>query len=61
MAKFNKALDDEAHKATVDAELELGKEVFVDGTPTIFVNGKRVQNATDIASISGAIDEALKG
>jgi protein-disulfide isomerase len=61
MAKFKKALDDESHKATVDAELELGKEVFVDGTPTIFVNGKRVPNATDVASISSAIDEALKG
>lgn len=61
MAKFKKALDDESHKAAVDAELELGKDVYVDGTPTMFINGVRVQNATDVASISSAIDEALQG
>jgi protein-disulfide isomerase len=61
MAKFKKALDDGTHKATVDAELQLGKEVFVDGTPTMFINGTRVGNSTDFAAISAAIDKALAG
>ncbi|PRQ04741.1 Disulfide bond formation protein D precursor [Enhygromyxa salina] len=59
MAAFNKALDDGTYKATVDAELELGKEVFVDGTPTMFINGTRAGNATDVASISAELDKAL--
>jgi len=59
MAKFTKDLDDGTYKEAVDAELELGQEVFVEGTPTVFVNGERVGNATDAGSISSAIDKAL--
>lgn len=61
MDAFRKALDDGTYKATVDGELTLGGEVFVEGTPTMFVNGVRVANATDVASISSAIDKALEG
>ena len=43
----------------VDAELALGQEVFVSGTPTMFINGERVGNATDAAAISAALDKAL--
>ncbi|MET0388430.1 MAG: thioredoxin domain-containing protein [Polyangiales bacterium] len=57
--EFKKALDDKTHAATVDAELKLGEEVAVDGTPTMFLNGKRVGNPTDVAELSKAIDEAL--
>lgn len=59
MAAFKQALDEGTYKDTVDAELALGQEVFVEGTPTVFVNGERVGNATDAASISSAIDKAL--
>ena len=59
MVAFAKALDEETYKAAVDAELELGQEVFVSGTPTMFVNGKRVANATDATAISSEIDKAL--
>jgi len=58
--KFKKALDDKTFAPTVDAELKLGEEVAVDGTPTMFLNGKRVSNPTDVAAISKEIDEALK-
>jgi protein-disulfide isomerase len=61
LAKFKKALDDKTHAATVDAELKMGEEVFVDGTPTMFLNGKRVSNPTDIEVISKEIDAALAG
>lgn len=59
MAAFKKALDDGTYKATVDAEMALGQEVFVDGTPTMFINGKRAANATDVAAISSELDKAL--
>jgi protein-disulfide isomerase len=60
MAKFKKALDDSTHAAAVDRDLKLGEEVKVNGTPTIFLNGKRVQNATDFAAMSAEIDAELK-
>jgi protein-disulfide isomerase len=59
--EFKKALDDKTYAPTVDAELKLGEEVAVDGTPTMFLNGKRVNNPSDTAELSKEIDEALKG
>jgi protein-disulfide isomerase len=60
MAKFKKALDDKTFAAQVDADFKLGEEVGVDGTPTMFLNGARVANPTDINTISAQIDAALK-
>lgn len=59
VAEFKKALDDKKYKDQVDAELKLGEEVAVDGTPTMFINGKRVSNPTSVEEVSKAIDEAL--
>jgi protein-disulfide isomerase len=61
LTKFKKALDDKAHAATVDAEMKLGEEVAVDGTPTMFLNGARVANPTDFDAIAKDIDKALGG
>jgi len=60
VAKLKKALDDKTYAAAVDAEMKLGEEVAVDGTPTMFLNGKRVSNPTDVDAISKEIEEALK-
>ncbi len=59
MAKFKKALDDGTFKDKVDADFKLGQEVSVSGTPTLFLNGARVQNATDFDAISKQIDKLL--
>ncbi len=40
MAKFKAALDQETYKAKVDADLEMGKQFGVRGTPSFFINGK---------------------
>jgi protein-disulfide isomerase len=61
MAAFKKALDDKTHAAAVDAEMKLGESVAVDGTPTMFLNGKRVGNPTDFDALSKEIDAALAG
>ena len=60
VAKLKKALDDKTYVAAVDAEMKLGEEVAVDGTPTMFLNGKRVNNPSDFDALSKEIDEALK-
>jgi len=61
MAKFKKALDDKTFAAPVDADQKLGETAAVDGTPTMFLNGKRVANPTDIEALSKEIDAALGG
>jgi protein-disulfide isomerase len=61
VAKLKKALDDKTFAATVDADMKLGEEVAVDGTPTMFLNGARVANPTDFDAISQQIDAALAG
>jgi protein-disulfide isomerase len=60
MAKFKDALDKNTYAASVDADIELGKKVFVQGTPSMFINGERVTNPTDIGAISVLIDKHLK-
>jgi protein-disulfide isomerase len=60
MAAFKKALDDKTYAAAVDAEMKLGEEVAVDGTPTMFLNGARVSNPSDAEAIGKEIEAALK-
>ncbi|HUI93389.1 MAG TPA: DsbA family protein [Chitinivibrionales bacterium] len=38
---FEKCLSNGTHRAVVDAHLKDGKKMKVDGTPTLFINGKR--------------------
>ena len=59
MAAFKKALDDKAHAATIAADTKLGEEVGVDGTPTVFINGKRVADPTNFEALSKQIEAAL--
>lgn len=61
VAEFKKSLDDKRFAAQVDADLKLGEEVSVQGTPTMFINGKRVENPTDFNAVASMIDSALGG
>ncbi len=61
VGKLKAALDAGTHRATVEADMALGKEVGVQGTPSLFVGGERVQNPGDVAGVSLAIDKALAG
>jgi protein-disulfide isomerase len=57
--QLEKALDDQALKNAVDADVKLGEEVNVNGTPTVFINGKRVPNPTEFEPVAKLIDAAL--
>jgi protein-disulfide isomerase len=59
--KLKKALDEKTFAAQVDADMKLGEEASVDGTPTMFLNGARVPNPTDFDALSKQIDSALAG
>ncbi len=58
---FKKALDANTYASEVAADQKLGEEVAVDGTPTMFLNGKRVADPTNFDALSKQIDAALKG
>lgn len=60
MVRFKKALDENTHAAAVDRDLKMGEGVRVQGTPTMFLNGKRVENPTDADAIGAAIEAELK-
>lgn len=60
MNAFKAALDNNTYEAAIQADLALGEEAFVDGTPTLFINGKRANvNPRDPASLPAAFDAAL--
>jgi protein-disulfide isomerase len=59
MEKFKKALDDKTYEAAVKEDMALGEKVGVSGTPTMMVGVHRVQNPSDVGSISALIDKEL--
>ena len=59
VAKLKKALDGDTYKAAIDADIALGKEVGVRGTPTMFINAERVQNPADYNMVKKEIDAQL--
>ncbi len=59
MDKFKGALDAGTYKAEVDADIALGGKVGVDGTPTLFINGKRAGNPGDVDGVKAMIDAEL--
>lgn len=59
MGKFKKDLDDKKYADVVKADMKLGEEIGVSGTPTMIVGTKRVANPSDFASISKIVDAEL--
>jgi protein-disulfide isomerase len=54
--KFNKCLDSHQFASQVDKDIEQGKKVGVQATPTFFVNGQLVSGAQSIAVFSEIIE-----
>jgi len=61
MKQFKADLDSGKYKAQVDADLKLGGEVFVSGTPSMFINGKRAQNWQDMNALAKQVAAAAAG
>jgi protein-disulfide isomerase len=59
MDLFNRCTQSHLKRKPIMAEFEEGRKIDVNGTPSFFVNGKKVDN--DMASFTKAIDDALKG
>ena len=59
-AAFSRALDDRRHRGAVQSDVALAKQAGAVGAPLIFVDGKRIANATDFEAIADAIDARLR-
>lgn len=58
-AKFDAALDGGAFAAEVQHDVDDGMRYGIFATPTIFVNGQRIHDASTVESIRAAIERAL--
>jgi protein-disulfide isomerase len=57
---FRTASTGEASSSRVDEDLRLGEAVHVQGTPTMFINKKRIENPLDYDAVAEQVDELLK-
>jgi len=58
-AKFNECLEKEKYLATVNKEMDEGRNIGVKSTPTFYVNGQLVNGAHPLEVFSEIIDEEL--
>jgi protein-disulfide isomerase len=56
---FEKALDDPAIEARVAADVSLGEDVGVPGTPTLFADGERIEDPFDFDALAKKLDAKL--
>ncbi|MFT3771358.1 MAG: thioredoxin domain-containing protein [Minicystis sp.] len=59
LARFRAALDDARTAAAVDADVAEATRLGVAGTPTFFVNGRRIIGAQPLEKFAAAVDAAL--
>jgi protein-disulfide isomerase len=57
-AKFDKALDTGKYAEKIQRDLQDGERLGVNGTPTLFVNGKRVEDRT-FEALKAAVETAI--
>ena len=55
--EFTECLKDDPAPGRVRRDMELGRKAGVDGTPAVFVNGRRI---ADVRQLDTAIQEALR-
>jgi protein-disulfide isomerase len=58
-AKFDECLDKGKYKSGIEADLEQGKNLGVDGTPAFFINGRPLTGAQPFDKFQSTIDEEL--
>lgn len=61
IAKFRRAMASKALDAAIDADIAEAKRLDVKGTPTFFINGRRIIGAQPLSVLRAAIDLPLGG
>lgn len=57
---FSAALEEDGHGETIDAHQELASALAVKGTPTFFINGRRVRGAQPLTRFALIVEEELR-
>ncbi len=60
MNKYDSDFKSEAVNAEINADIAAGQKLGVTGTPTFFVDGKKLENPKDVEAFNKAIDDAIK-
>jgi protein-disulfide isomerase len=60
MTRFTTDLDSHKYKAQVAGEEKQGEDAGVGGTPTFFINGKKLNDTFDVATVAPLIRNELK-
>jgi protein-disulfide isomerase len=60
MQRFGADLDSAETRKTVARDMEDGDRAGVEGTPTVFINGRKYNGSLDLPAIRTVIDEELK-
>lgn len=60
MKRFEADLDSPATKKTVARDMDDGDRAGVEGTPSVFIDGRKYNGALDLPAIRPVIDQALK-
>ena len=61
LSSFQASMDSAKTKAAVQRDMNDGLRAGVQGTPTVFVNGKKYQGPLDVAAFRTVIEAELKG
>lgn len=59
LAKFKKALDENAYQGAIDEDQKLARSVGASGTPSFFVNGRNLRGAQPFEAFKAVIDAEL--
>jgi protein-disulfide isomerase len=60
VAKFTASIDNQKHKAEIDADLKLATDMDLYNTPTFYINGRQVIGERPFEYLKKIIDEELK-
>jgi protein-disulfide isomerase len=58
--QLNKCIDEKATQKDIDANIQEARELAIDGTPALFVNGRRISAGTDWPSLKRVIDYEIE-
>jgi protein-disulfide isomerase len=59
-AKLRACLEKKASEAEVDAEMKEARDLQIAGTPTMFINGRRITQTIDWANLKNIIDREIE-
>ena len=58
-SRFNACVDSHKYAAVVEADIKMGNDAGVNGTPAFFINGRMISGAQPFEAFKRIIDEEL--